>query len=107
MFLSAEVQDGPDLLASAGRRQEGGTAVEVREVAGDGAPTKKKCKLDVSSSAPATDSVSWTICSMDGATLSVAVPGDVPVAELKRAIGVLREVLHDRAVHEGRGGGAG
>jgi Leucine-rich repeat (LRR) protein len=29
---------------------------------------------------------------MDGATLSVAVPEDAPVAELKRAIGVLREV---------------
>jgi hypothetical protein len=29
---------------------------------------------------------------MDGATLSAAVPEDAPVAELKRAIGVLREV---------------
>jgi hypothetical protein len=29
---------------------------------------------------------------MDGATLSVAVPEDAPVAELKRAIGVLHEV---------------
>ena len=71
--------------------EEGATAVEV---AGDGAPTtKKKRKLDVSSPAAAVDSdVSWTICSMDGATLSVAVPEDAPVAELKRAIGVLREV---------------
>ena len=88
VFLSAEVQD---LIRLRLQDEEGATAVEV---AGDGAPTKKKKrKLDVSPPAAAADSdVSWTICSMDGATLSVAVPEDAPVAELKRAIGVLREV---------------
>ena len=87
VFLSAEVQD---LIRLRLQDEEGATAVEV---AGDGAPTKqKKRKLDASSPAAATDAVSWTICSMDGATLSVAVPEDAPVAELKRAIGVLREV---------------
>ena len=87
VFLSAEVQD---LIRLRLQDEEGATAVDV---AGDGAPTKKKRKLDVSSPAAAADSdVSWTICSMDGATLSVAVPEDAPVAELKRAIGVLREV---------------
>ena len=88
VFLSAEVQG---LIRLRLQDEEGATAVDV---AGDGAPTKqKKRKLDVSSPAAAADSdVSWTICSMDGATLSVAVPEDAPVAELKRAIGVLREV---------------
>ena len=88
VFLSAEVQD---LIRLRLQDEEGATAVDV---AGDGAPTKqKKRKLDVSSAVATTDSdVSWTICSMDGATLSVAVPEDAPVAELKRAIGVLREV---------------
>ena len=88
VFLSAEVQD---LIRLRLQDEEGATAVDV---AGDGAPTKKKKrKLDVAPAAAAADSdVSWTICSMDGATLSVAVPEDAPVAELKRAIGVLREV---------------
>jgi hypothetical protein len=88
VFLSAEVQD---LIRLRLQDDSGATAVDV---AGDGAPTKKKKrKLDVSSPAAAADSdVSWTICSMDGATLSVAVPEDAPVAELKCAIGVLREV---------------
>jgi hypothetical protein len=35
---------------------------------------------------------SWTIYCMDGATFSVAVPEDAQVAELKHAIGTLREV---------------
>ena len=87
VFLSAEVQD---LIRLRLQDEEGATAVEV---AGDGALTKKKRKLDASSPAATVDpDVSWTICSMDGATLSVAVPEDAPVAELKRAIGVLREV---------------
>jgi Leucine-rich repeat (LRR) protein len=87
VFLSAEVQD---LIRLRLQDEEGATAVEV---AGDGALTKKKRKLDASSPAAAVDpDVSWTICSMDGATLSVAVPEDAPVAELKRAIGVLHEV---------------
>jgi hypothetical protein len=38
------------------------------------------------------EAVSWTICCVDGATFSVAVPEDAPVAALKRAIGVLREM---------------
>ena len=89
VFLSAEVQALIRLRLQDG---EGATAVDV---AGDGAPAKqkKKRKLDVSPPAAAADSdVSWTICSMDGATLSVAVPEDAPVAELKRGISVLREV---------------
>jgi hypothetical protein len=79
------------VLTMAAASREGATAVDA---AGDGAPTtKKKRKLDVSPPAASADSdVSWTICSMDGATLSVAVPEDAPVAELKRAIGVLHEV---------------
>jgi hypothetical protein len=85
VFLSAEVQG---LIRLRLQEEEGGTAVDV---AGDGAPTKKR-KLDVSSAAVAVDPVSWTICSMDGATLSVAVAEDAPVAELKCAIGVLHEV---------------
>jgi hypothetical protein len=88
VFLSAEVQA---LIRLRLQDEEGATPAEV---AGDGAPTKKKKrKLDVSSAGADADSdVSWTICSMDGATLSVAVPEDAPVAELKCAIGVLREV---------------
>jgi hypothetical protein len=74
VFLSAEVQD---LIRLRLQDEEGGTAEEE----------------EVSSPSAAADSdVSSTICSMDGATLSVAVPEDAPVAELKRAIGVLREV---------------
>ena len=38
------------------------------------------------------DEVSWTVCCMDGATFSVALPDHTQVAEAKRAIGVLREV---------------
>ena len=89
VFLSAEVQD---LIRLRLQDEEKATAVDV---AGDGAPTKQKKKRKLDASPPATaegSDVSWTICSMDGATLSVAVPEDAPVAELKRAIGVLREV---------------
>jgi hypothetical protein len=67
VFLSAEVQD---LIRLRLQDEEGATAVDV---AGDGAPTKQKRKLDVSPPAAALDSVSWTICNMDGATLSVEV----------------------------------
>jgi Leucine-rich repeat (LRR) protein len=61
---------------------------------GAGGPTTKKRKLDGSSPAPVADEddVSWTICCMDGATFSVAVPEDAPVAALKRGIGEVREV---------------
>jgi Leucine-rich repeat (LRR) protein len=77
VFLSAEVQD---LI----RARLGGDGPVV-----DG--PRKKSKLAISSPVSSAD-VSWTICCMDGATFSVAVPEDAPVAELKRAIGVLREV---------------
>jgi hypothetical protein len=38
------------------------------------------------------DEVSWTVCCFDGATFSIAVPEGTRVAEMKRAIGALREV---------------
>jgi hypothetical protein len=42
--------------------------------------------------APVAMGVSWTICCMDGTTFSVVMPEGAPVAALKRAISVLREV---------------
>ena len=40
------------------------------------------------------DPVSWRVCCLDGTTFSVAVPEGALVAEMKRAIGALREVPH-------------
>jgi hypothetical protein len=70
---------------------EGEAADQAGEGAG-GPTTTKKCKLEASSPAPAADNVSWTICCMDGATFSVAVPEAAPVAALKRGISEVREV---------------
>jgi hypothetical protein len=57
---------------------------------------KKKRKLDdavATVPAPAAaDEVSWTVCCLDGTTFSVVLPEHAPVAEAKRAIGVLREL---------------
>ena len=52
----------------------------------------KKRKVDETIAVPTADEVSWTVCCMDGATFSVALPDHTQVAEAKRAIGVLREV---------------
>ena len=57
-----------------------------------GAVSPEGAGLDASSPPPVVDNVSWTICCMDGATFSVAVPEDAPVAALKRGIGEVREV---------------
>jgi hypothetical protein len=87
-FLSAEVRgDGP----GSPPLPEGGAAELASDGAGGSPKKKKKRKLDGSCPAPATD-VSWTIRCMDGTTFSPVVPEDAVVAELKRAIGALREV---------------
>jgi hypothetical protein len=54
-----------------------------------GAVAPEGVGLDASSAAPV-GNVSWTICCMDGATFSVAVPEDAPVAVLKRGISEVR-----------------
>jgi hypothetical protein len=100
MFLSAEVQG---LIRS---RLAGAAASPAEEPSGGVEDTRfeprspKKCKLDETSTGPAsaaavTEEVSWTVCCCDGATFSVALPpwaDHARVAEAKRAIGVLREV---------------
>ena len=87
VYLSAEVQDLIRLRLQDQPDQPKGAAA-----AGDGVP--KKRKLDASPAPAAVDdsTVAWPICSMDGTTRSVLVPENAPVAELKRAIGVLYEV---------------
>jgi hypothetical protein len=58
------------------------------------AQARAEAEAEASPAAPADDEVSWTVCCLDGATFSVAVPDDTRVAEMKRAIGALREVPH-------------
>jgi hypothetical protein len=105
VFLSAEVQD---LIRSRLMAEAGGAAGSSSGAAGssigDGSRSpkkqKKKRKLDdaiaaaVPAPAAAADEVSWTVCCLDGTTFSVALPEHAPVAEAKRAIGVLRELSH-------------
>jgi hypothetical protein len=93
VFLTAEVQD---LIRSRLPHDEpkGHADVGHADVAGDGPGSAKKRKLDDVPPAPVADDVSWTICCMDGATFSVTVPEHTQVAEVKRAIGTLREVPH-------------
>ena len=98
MFLSAEVQD---LIRA---RLEGAAASSpVEEPASDGARNLKKRKLEAdaapaappaAATAPAAAEVSWRVCCLDGTSFSVAVPEDTRVAEMKHAIGALREVAH-------------
>ena len=98
VFLSAEVQD---LIRA---RLEEGAAMSspVAGSASDGARSPKKRKLEAApapaappaaAAAPAAE-VSWRVCCLDGTTFSVAVPEGTRVAEMKRAIGALREVAH-------------
>ena len=107
VFLSAEVQDlirarleGAAAAASPVEEPDGGTAAEP---ASDGARSPKKRKLEAdaapapppAAAAPAAAAeVSWRVCCLDGTTFSVAVPEGSRVAEMKRAIGALREVPH-------------
>jgi hypothetical protein len=70
-----------------GRRHAGGAPPSKKKRKRKSDPTEAPVVVALSE-----EDVLWTICSMDGATVSVAVPEDAPVAELKRAIGVLREV---------------
>jgi hypothetical protein len=101
VFLSAEVQD---LIrarlegTAATKTTDGGTAAEI---ASDGTRSPKKRKLDADAApapppaaAAAPVEVSWRVCCLDGTTFSVAVPEGTRVAEMKRAIGALREVPH-------------
>jgi hypothetical protein len=101
VFLSAEVQGVirsrlAGAAASLVEEPEGGAAAES---SGDGArsPQKRKLEADTAPAAPAAvaaaaNEASWTVCCVDGATFLVAVPEDTRVAEMKRAIGALREV---------------
>jgi hypothetical protein len=102
VFLSAEVQDlirsrlaGAAAAASPPEEPEGGAAAGSSI---DGARSPKKLEADTAPAAPSApavdDEVSWTVCCLDGATFSVAVPDDTRVAEMKRAIGALHEVPH-------------
>ena len=101
VFLSAEVQD---LIRA--RLEEGAAVAAASPVEGsvsDGARGPKKRKLEAdaapappppaAAAAPAAE-VSWRVCCLDGTTFSVAVPEGTRVAEMKRAIGALREVPH-------------
>jgi hypothetical protein len=104
VFRSVEVQD---LVRSrlADAAAAAASAVEVPEGSATGssideAHSPKKRKLEAAQppgaapAAAADDEVSWTVCCLDGATFSVAVPEDTRVAEMKRTIGALREVPH-------------
>ena len=98
VFLSAEVQD---LIRSRLMAEAGGAAGSSSDN-GSRSPKKKqkkKRKLDdaVATAVPApaaaaNDEVLWTVCCCDGTTFSVALPDHAPVAEAKRAIGVLRDM---------------
>jgi hypothetical protein len=103
VFPSAEVQDlVRSRLAGASPAADPASAGGAESASG-GVHSLKKRKLeaDTAPAAPAPAaaaddeaSASWTICCMDGATFSVAVPEGTRVAEMKRAIGALREVPH-------------
>jgi hypothetical protein len=91
VFLSAEVQDL--IFARLGGDGQDDAEDTSADSGGQGGPKKKqnkKRKLDAGP-APAAD-VSWTVCCLDGATFSVAVPEQARVAEIKGAIATLREV---------------
>jgi Leucine-rich repeat (LRR) protein len=99
VFLSAEVQD----LIRARLEGAAAAASPVEELSNDGAPSPKKRKLEAgaapappaaaAAAAPAPE-VSWRVYCLDGTTFLVAVPEGTRVVEMKRAIGVLREVPH-------------
>ena len=100
VFLSAEVQD---LIRA--RLEEGAAAASPVEGSISGvarSPKKRNLEADAApappppaaaAAAPAAE-VSWRVCCLDGTTFSVAVPEGARVAEMKRAIGALREVPH-------------
>jgi hypothetical protein len=99
VFLSAEVQD---LIRA---RLEEGAARSSSDAgsASDEARSPKKRKLEADAAPPAPPpsaaaapaaEVSWRVCCLDGTTFSVTVPEGTRVAEMKRAIGALREVPH-------------
>ena len=102
MFLSAEVQDliRARLEGAGSAEQPGGSA--AAKSAGDGArgPKKRKLEADAAPAPPAAAAlapaaeVSWRVCCLDGTTFFVAVLEGARVAEMKRAIGALREVAH-------------
>jgi hypothetical protein len=109
VFLSAEVQDlirarlEEGAAAAASPLAEPSDGGATAESASDGARSPKKRKLEAdaapapppaaAAAAPAAE-VSWRVCCLDGTTFSVAVPEGTRVAEMKRAIGALREVPH-------------
>ena len=99
VFLSAEVQE---LIRARLEGAAAGAASPVEGSASGGVRSPKKRKLEAdaapappaaAAAAPAAE-VSWRVCCLDGTTFSVAVPEGARVAEMKRAIGALREVPH-------------
>jgi hypothetical protein len=92
VFLSGEA---PDLITT--RLEDPAAAASPESGISGGRSPKKRKADDASAAAPATTTnseVSWTVCCLDGTTFSVALPKHTYVAEAKRAIGRLREVLH-------------
>jgi hypothetical protein len=102
VFLSAEVQDlirarlegtspaaGSDSSAGKGSTSNGPRSPKKRKLEAGAAPAPPP----TAAAAPAAE-VSWRVCCLDGTTFSVTVPEGTRVAEMKRAIGALREVPH-------------
>jgi hypothetical protein len=91
VFLSAEVQD---VTIRSGLSSAASPAEASDGAADDKARSLKKRKIDDQKPAllPSLTRFSWTVCCMDGATFSVALPEDTPVAEAKCAIGMVRDV---------------
>jgi hypothetical protein len=87
VFLSAEVQE---LIQARLAGDGAGSPPAEGEAAEDGPGSSKKRKIETNTEPVA--EISWTICCMDGATFSVEVPEHARVAEIKRAIGAVREV---------------
>jgi hypothetical protein len=87
VFLSAEVQG---LIRSHLPRGGAGSPLPSDSAGDGGGGSKKKRKLHGDPAVLA--GVSWTVCCFDGTTFSAEVPEHTRVAEMKRAIGRLREV---------------